>query len=220
MGILLLDVSKRMPANPAGPAAPALSGVTLRVPRNEIISLEGGEALHRTALLRLLGGVLALEKGRVVADGQRVSPILNDGGAAGALLTPALTVRSNIRFQARLSHISPELLTEFVLSSCDCAASIDKTASSLPWPLKRAIEATIFTAIPFDYYLVDQLETIPNFAQMQLYYAAQSRQASLIFATSRPHLAAQFRSLSLVMEGGSLRFYAPVATLASPKDRP
>jgi hypothetical protein len=76
----------------------------------------------------------------------------------------------------------------------------------LKWPIKRAIEATIFTALPYDCYLVDQIDTIPAFAQMQLYYAAQQRNAGLLFSSGAIALARQIRDSTIAISAGTVSY--------------
>ncbi len=233
MSIHLVRVSKAVDSKPAGASKPAAASaalwpkpvsrtvalwdVSLTVPCNKVISVEGGGNDHRLMLLRLLHGSSRPDRGAVVSHGVRVSPILNYGCVAGTLLIPGLTVRENIAFQAQLSHMPVKLLTEFVVSASDCAKELDAFARTLNWRFRWAVETALFAAIPYDYYLVDQFDKVPSFVQMQLFYAAQRRNAALIFATNQPNVTAKFREIALVMASGSVSFQqcdtsAPAAT--------
>ena len=183
-----------------------LSNVSLTLPQGSIISVEGGNNDHRLLLLKLINGSARPDRGKILSRGVRVSPVLNHGGVAGTLLVPGLTVRENIAFQAQLSHVPTKLILDFVVSASDCKKQLDSLARTLNWRQRWAIETVLFAAIPYDYYLIDRFETVPNFAQVQLYFAAQRRNATLIFATNQPNLTAQFRETALVMESGSVTF--------------
>src|SRR6266542_5709867 len=53
-------------------AVPALRGVTLRVPRGEILCLMGPSGSGKTTLLNILGGLDTPSRGHVIVDGENV----------------------------------------------------------------------------------------------------------------------------------------------------
>jgi capsular polysaccharide transport system ATP-binding protein len=192
-----------------------LKDASIVIPPALAIEIDAADPTERSLILRLIYGSVKPDRGRILKEGTLVSPILNDGGAAGPLLAPTLTVRENIRFQSSLSHAPYKLLLDFVVAACECEAQLEKPANSLKWPLKRAVEACLFAALPYDFYLVDQLETIPNFAQLQLYAGARGRGAGLIFTTGQSRLAAEVRDLTLLIRDGAASFVRTSSAIAS-----
>ena len=97
-----------------------LSDVSLKFPRGKVTSILGGSGCGKTTLLRLIGGVYAADKGRVLVDGE----VLNTRDQAqlyrlrrrlgmlfqfGALFTD-LTVFENVAFPIREHTLLPEAM--------------------------------------------------------------------------------------------------------------
>jgi ATP-binding cassette subfamily B protein len=53
-----------------GAAEPAVAGVSLSIPRGEIVALAGPNGAGKTTLVRLLSGLYAPQKGRILLDGR------------------------------------------------------------------------------------------------------------------------------------------------------
>jgi len=102
--IRLEDVSKTYP----GTGAPAVDGVTLEVPRGKTLAMIGPSGCGKSTLLRLAIGLIWPDRGRVLFDGDPVTPgnvrhlrgrvgyVIQDGG-----LFPHLTARKNVELPAR-----------------------------------------------------------------------------------------------------------------------
>jgi capsular polysaccharide transport system ATP-binding protein len=191
-----------------------LINVTATLPTDRYCEIDSTEAdpHWKTGLLRLASGALSPDAGRVVVTpGVRLSPLINRGAGHGPLLFHALTVRQNILFQARLAHVSPAVLIDFVMGVCSLGAQIDVPFSQLTVFLRRAVEAMIFIALPYDCYFVDHLDALPDYAQLQVYSAAKARGAGMIFSCGKPWIAKQFRDMTARLGQGALRgvAYAP-----------
>ena len=102
------------------PSRPILSDISLKFPRGKVTSILGGSGCGKTTLLRLIGGVHAADKGRVVFDGE----VVNTRDSAqlyrlrrrlgmlfqfGALFTD-LTVFENVAFPMREHTTLPEAM--------------------------------------------------------------------------------------------------------------
>ncbi len=55
-----------------GAAEPAVAGVSLRIPLGEMVALAGPNGAGKTTLVKLLAGLLAPQKGRILLDGRDV----------------------------------------------------------------------------------------------------------------------------------------------------
>ena len=80
-----------------------LSGVSLAVPRGEVLALLGPSGSGKTTLLRLLAGFETPDAGRVVIDGDDVTRLLPERRNVGMVfqhyaLFPHLTVGANVAF--------------------------------------------------------------------------------------------------------------------------
>lgn len=176
-----------------------------------------------STFLQLVYGSVKPDRGRLVNEGDRISPVIALGGRSD-LLIPTLTVRENIQFQARLSHIDSGLIARQIFPMYDlfretlraaghrielpsAGALLDSPLNSVAFPLRRLIELGIFTTIPYDCYLVDRLELLPEFAQAYLFEIAWHRGAGVFFATSRAPVAARFRDSTIAIVNGQLEFY-------------
>jgi len=103
-----------------------LSGITMSIPRGQVVAIMGGSGCGKTTILRLIGGQLRPNEGRVVVAGQSVPDLDRDGLYAlrrevgmlfqfGALFTD-LSVFENIAFPLREhTELSEELVRDLVL---------------------------------------------------------------------------------------------------------
>jgi phospholipid/cholesterol/gamma-HCH transport system ATP-binding protein len=105
---------------------PILSGIRMDFPRGKVVAVMGGSGSGKTTILRLIGGQLEAQKGRVVFDGQAVNPrdfalmyeMRRKMGMLfqhGALFTD-LTVYENVAFPLREhTRLPEELIRDLVL---------------------------------------------------------------------------------------------------------
>ena len=102
------------------PSRPILSDISLKFARGKVIAILGGSGCGKTTLMRLIGGVHAADKGRVVFDGQvvntrdqaqlyRLRRRLGMLFQFGALFTD-LTVFENVAFPMREHTALPEAM--------------------------------------------------------------------------------------------------------------
>ena len=102
------------------PSRPILSDISLKFPRGKVIAILGGSGCGKTTLMRLIGGVHAADKGRVVFDGEvvntrdqaqlyRLRRRLGMLFQFGALFTD-LTVFENVAFPMREHTTLPEAM--------------------------------------------------------------------------------------------------------------
>ena len=112
---MLLEI-ENLTKSYSGPdgTVPVLQGISLSLEAGETLALTGESGSGKSTLLHLIGGLDQADGGRIVVDGKEVTALDDAGRAAlrrrtvGLIfqqfnLIPSLTVRDNIRFQARLS---------------------------------------------------------------------------------------------------------------------
>jgi phospholipid/cholesterol/gamma-HCH transport system ATP-binding protein len=103
-----------------------LRGIDMKIPRGKVVAIMGGSGCGKTTILRLIGGALRPQSGRVIVAGQDVSALDRDQLFAlrrrigmlfqfGALFTD-MTVFENIAFPMREhTDLTEELIRDLVL---------------------------------------------------------------------------------------------------------
>jgi phospholipid/cholesterol/gamma-HCH transport system ATP-binding protein len=105
---------------------PVLTGIDMQIPRGSVVAIMGGSGCGKTTILRLIGGQLRPQSGRVVVAGQNVRELDRDELYAlrrkigmlfqfGALFTD-LSVFENVAFPLREhTELPDELVRDLVL---------------------------------------------------------------------------------------------------------
>ncbi len=108
------------------PRRPVLESIDMTVPRGKVVAIMGGSGCGKTTILRLIGGQLLPQSGKVVVAGQSVPDLDREGLFAlrrkigmlfqfGALFTD-LTVFENVAFPMREhTDLDEELIRDLVL---------------------------------------------------------------------------------------------------------
>ncbi|MHB8496223.1 MAG: ABC transporter ATP-binding protein [Casimicrobiaceae bacterium] len=103
-----------------------LAGIDLSIPRGKLVAIMGGSGCGKTTILRLIGGQLHPQQGRITVAGQDVATLDRDGLFAmrrkigmlfqfGALFTD-LSVFENVAFPMREhTELPDELIRDLVL---------------------------------------------------------------------------------------------------------
>ena len=103
-----------------------LTGITMSIPRGQVVAIMGGSGCGKTTILRLIGGQLRPRAGRVVVAGQSVPDLDREGLFAlrrevgmlfqfGALFTD-MTVFENVAFPLREhTDLSEDMIRDLVL---------------------------------------------------------------------------------------------------------
>jgi len=103
-----------------------LSGITMTIPRGQVVAIMGGSGCGKTTILRLIGGQLRPRAGRIMVAGQSVPDLDRDGLYAlrrevgmlfqfGALFTD-LSVFDNVAFPLREHmQLSESMIRDIVL---------------------------------------------------------------------------------------------------------
>jgi phospholipid/cholesterol/gamma-HCH transport system ATP-binding protein len=103
-----------------------LSGITMTIPRGQVVAIMGGSGCGKTTILRLIGGQVRPRSGKILVAGQSVPDLDREGLFAlrrevgmlfqfGALFTD-MSVFENIAFPLREhTDLSEELIRDLVL---------------------------------------------------------------------------------------------------------
>jgi phospholipid/cholesterol/gamma-HCH transport system ATP-binding protein len=145
---------------------PVLTGITMTVPRGRIVAIMGASGSGKTTILRLIGGALRPQAGRVIVAGQSVPDLDADALYAlrrrfgmlfqfGALFTD-MSVFENIAFPMREHTELPEsMIRDLVLMKLD-AVGLRGAAELMPSELSggMARRVALARAIALDPMLV------------------------------------------------------------------
>ena len=105
---------------------PVLRGIDMTIPRGKVVAIMGGSGCGKTTILRLIGGQLRAQRGKILVAGQDVMALERDAFFAlrrrigmlfqfGALFTD-MTVFENIAFPLREhTKLQEELVRDLVL---------------------------------------------------------------------------------------------------------
>jgi phospholipid/cholesterol/gamma-HCH transport system ATP-binding protein len=105
---------------------PVLTGIDMAIPRGKLVAIMGGSGCGKTTILRLIGGALRAQTGKVIVAGQNVGDLDRDALFAlrrrvgmlfqfGALFTD-MSVFENVAFPMREhTDLPEELIRDLVL---------------------------------------------------------------------------------------------------------
>lgn len=145
---------------------PVLTGISMTIPRGKVVAIMGGSGCGKTTILRLIGGQLKPQSGRVIVAGQSVPDLDRDAlymmrrrfgmlFQFGALFTD-MTVYENIAFALREhTDLPEELIRDLVLMKLH-AVGLRGTAHLMPSELSggMARRVALARAIALDPILV------------------------------------------------------------------
>jgi phospholipid/cholesterol/gamma-HCH transport system ATP-binding protein len=145
---------------------PVLNGITMTVPQGKVVAIMGGSGCGKTTILRLVGGQLKPQSGKVLVAGQSVPDLDADALYAlrrkfgmlfqfGALFTD-MSVFENIAFPMREhTDLSEELIRDLVLMKLH-AVGLRGAAALMPSELSggMARRVALARAIALDPMLV------------------------------------------------------------------
>ena len=169
-----------------------LRDASFSVPTDRSVAILSGDALAATTLLSLLTGTKTPDKGKIVAERFRASPIMNHRGVPGGALIPQMTATGNIRLLADLHGVDPIELLALVESVCRFGSRLDIPVSKFDWPMLRAFEVTVTAALPFDCYFIDRLHSV-DMQVWRLVAAARGSERGFGVFYAANHAGREFR---------------------------
>ncbi len=188
-----------------GGATVIFDDMTVTLPTNQICAVLGRQGSGRSTFLRLLSGTERADSGAVLSEVQ-FSVI----GNASTYFHPSMTGIENIVVAARLYGMDPAMLTELTLGLYDFGALWQSPAGLLPLPRRKAMEMLVASLLPFDCYLVDDVErTDPDVFKLVL-QILQLRQAGMIFTAQHPKFAREFATFGSVVANQTVYAFASV----------
>jgi capsular polysaccharide transport system ATP-binding protein len=173
----------------SGAPQPLLFGpVSCVLPTSRVLAVLGREQTGRTTLLRLLFGSARPDAGSVMS-GAKFSMILNSSG----YLHGGMTGIENVEILARMYAVNPVLLTRLAVE----LPFIDPALWYLPVgglepPLRRGLELGLAALLPYDCYLIDDLDRAQEKVIGPTIKMLTDRNAGVIFSTYKTRYARQY----------------------------
>jgi capsular polysaccharide transport system ATP-binding protein len=127
----------------------------LRFPDGVSVGVLGPNGAGKSTLLRLLGGIEAPNRGRVVTD-QRISwPVGLSGSFQGSL-----TGRDNVQFVCRMFSLDPDDMhgrVRWVEDFAEIGEAFDRPTKDYSSGMRSRLAFGLSMAFDFDYYLIDEV---------------------------------------------------------------
>jgi capsular polysaccharide transport system ATP-binding protein len=195
-----------------GATRPLLFGpVSCVLPTNRVMAVLGREQTGRTTLLRLLGGAARPDAGAVIS-GAKFSMILNSTG----YLHGGMTGIENVAILARMYAMDPGRLTRLAVE----IPFIDSALWYLPVgelepAARRGLELGLAALLPYDCYLIDDLERAHEKVIGPTIKMLTDRNAGVLFSTYRARFALQYADCAAVIADCNLATFDTVKDAAA-----
>lgn len=212
------------------PSVHAVKSLTMAVEQGEIVALLGSSGCGKTSTLRMIAGFESVSNGAINLEGRRIEqlpPAKRNVAMAfeGYSLYPPLTVRDNIAFALKSSHLQPAVVTRAVAdvsALVEIDAILDRYPSSISGGQQQRASLARALVRKADLYLLDepmgQLEPqLRAVLRGRLKNLLVERRMTSIFVTHDQTEANALADRIAVMEGGVLQQFANQKEL---KDRP
>jgi capsular polysaccharide transport system ATP-binding protein len=168
--------------------------MTVTLPTDQFCAVLGRPGSGRSTFLRLLSGAERPDSGSILTEA-RFSIISN----ASPFFHPGLTGQENITLAARLHGMNAKMLTDITLGLSRFGALWQLPAGAVPGPRRRAMELMLAAILPFDCYLVDDVERVDSDTFALVLQLLRLRRAGMIFAAHNPKFARQFATVGSVI---------------------
>jgi len=201
--IHLAGVTMKLPSGPD--TTPFLRDVTLSLPTHLRCAVLGGLPASRTHFLRLICGKERPEKGEILTQ-TRFSII----GNSGTYFHPGLTGLENITFCARRYGIDAWSLTKMAVGFEKIEADWPALTNKLPVKKRRAMEILVSALLPYDCYLLDDIDQVPPAVLEPLFEIIGARRAGVIFTARTAKHVRQFGDCGGVIGSNTLQMFSQV----------
>ena len=205
MGLELIDVHKsyliqgRLPFQRS--RRPVLSGISASIRAGEKVAILGRNGAGKSTLVRVIGGVEAPTRGRILR-GMTISWPL--GRTAGVVTS--LTGLDNIRFLARVYGKPISEMVDFVESLAELGPYLRMPMNTYSQGMAARIGMALSLAVEFDCYLVDEGLDISD-SRFGRIMVERLKSAGLILVTHSPHHVRRLADRVAILDQGILTFY-------------
>ncbi len=182
------------------------ASLTLRRGRN--YGVIGRNGAGKTTLLRMMAGVIAPNRGRVVRTAS-VSWPLGFGGAFHGELTGV----QNARFIARVYGIDTDSMVTFVRDFAELGSFYAMPVATYSSGMRARLAFAISMAIPFEVYLVDEITAVGDAAfrtKCRAAFRDRVSSANLVIVSHSLPTIRDYCDAVIVLEGGRLMLFDDV----------
>jgi len=182
------------------------ASVTAALPVNRRMAVLGRQGAGKSTLLGMLGGTEPVDGGRVRGK-PKFSMVLN---GKGFLYTPMSGIE-NAEMLARMFALPPKRFVELAMSlpGVPAEAWVRPVGEMLP-RARRALEILLAALLPFECYLLDDVERVEQNAVAALIRLTSPRGAGLIFCTFNAKFARQYATCAAVIANRKLAVFDTV----------
>lgn len=197
---------------PQGRPTPFVFGpVSAVLPTNRVLAVLGREQTGRTTLLRLLGGTMRPDAGYVMS-GAKFSMLLNGSG----YLHGGLTGIENVEILARMYGMNAGWLTHLAVQIPFIDSALwHVPVGDLEPPVRRGLEMGLAVLLPYDCYLIDDLERAQEKVIAPFIKMLAERGAGMIFSTYKTRFARQYADCAAVIANRDICFFDAVKDAAA-----
>lgn len=189
----------------------ALSRLTLRVRRGEVVGIIGRNGAGKSTLLQVICGVLQPTSGRRVVRG-RIAALLE----LGAGFNPELTGRENVRLNGPLMGLSAAEVEQSMDAIVDFAGIgdyIDQPVRSYSSGMFMRLAFSMATSVEPDILIIDEALSVGDGAfahkSFERIMALKERGATILFCSHSMFQVEALCTRALWIEAGELRFDGP-----------
>jgi len=181
------------------------------LPVNRRLAILGRQRSGKSTLLAMLAGTEPVDGGRVRGK-TRFSMVLNRKG----FLYAGMNGIENAELLARIYAMPPKRFVELAMSLPGVPGDVwlNPVGELLQRP-RRDFEILLAALLPFDCFLLDDVEKANQNAVMTLMKLLRARGAGLIFTTFAPRFARQYGDCGAVIENRTLAVFDTVKEAAS-----
>jgi ABC-type multidrug transport system ATPase subunit len=188
---------------PEGEPHLIFASVRAVLPVHQRLGILGRQASGKSTLLAILSGAEPVDGGRVRCRA-RFSMVLNGKGYTAG----GMSGIQNTEMLARAYGMPPKRLVELAMSLPGVAPSawLEPLAELEP-KQRRALEILLAALLPYDCYLIDDIERADPNMVAQLIKLTAPRGAGLIFTTFQPRAARQYAEAGAVIANRNLTVF-------------
>ena len=178
------------------------------LPGNERLVVLGRDGVGKTALIRLIAGLVLPTEGRVYRRCRVSFPVGFTGG-----LQRTISALENIRHAARLYGTDIDGAVAFAAGLTGFTSEMFVAVEDLPAQSRTRLSFAIAYSIAFDTYLIDDRISAgdPEFrAACEEIFWLRMRTSGCIIATKLPSVAKRYATKVALLERNSIRIYENV----------
>ena len=182
--------------------------ITCTFPARRSVAGLGRNGAGKSSLLRLIAGTLTPDAGRIDRRGRVSWPIGLMGSFHGDL-----SGAQNLRFLARIYGVDCGDMVRCVEAFAELGPHLHQPVRGYSSGMKARLSFGASMAIPFDYYLVDEVTSVGDAAYREaskvLFKDRLAAAGALVVSHSMP-LVREVCDCAVVLDRGKLSFYADV----------